>query len=397
MHTDISHTNGKMRVIGLMSGTSLDGIDCADVEIVRSGGQDSLRFLGFHYKPYPEEVRSELLLLAQGEAGGTRRIALANSLLGRLYADAVAEYLETLPLDRRSPDLIASHGQTLYHSLEPEAYLGYPVKTTLQLGEASCLAERFGCPVVSDFRVRDQAAGGLGAPLVPFVEQALNTHPDLDVVYLNIGGISNITFLPAASRGTGAEEILGFDTGPGNMLLDQAVEHHTDGTETYDEDGAYAAKGKVHEELLSRWMQEPFYHLPPPKNAGRENFGSAALTRMRSEAETEGLAFEDLAATLTRLTARVNAEAIRNWCPRIPSRIIVSGGGSRNLQLLRDLAEEAGSIEVVTGDEVLGYPNDAKEAVAFAYLGYKAWRGEPNNVPRATGASHAVVMGKISR
>lgn len=387
----------RMRVIGLMSGTSLDGIDCADVEITRdSDGRDALKLLGFHFKPYPPEVRTDLLELAQGEAGGTRRIALISSLLGMLYADAVEGYLLTLPEDRRYPDLIAFHGQTLYHSLDTEVYLGYPVKSTLQLGEASYLAERFNCPVVSDFRVRDQAAGGLGAPLVPFVEYSLHASSNEDLVFLNIGGISNITFLPATARGEASDEVLGFDTGPGNMLMDQMVERHTAGLETYDKDGGYAAKGSAHMSILDTWMQDPYYHLQPPKNAGRENFGPETLDRLLSDTSEAKLSFEDIMATLTRLTARANAQAIRDYCPRRPARIIVSGGGSRNPQLLADLAEEADGIEVVTGDDVLGYTNDAKEAAAFAYLGYKTWRGETNTLPYSTGASHPVIMGKIS-
>lgn len=382
-----------LSVIGLMSGTSMDGIDLAHVKISRdASGRDHLVFLDFHYKPYPPVLREELLRLAEGNSGGTRSISLVNSLLGQLYAELVAEYIEKQTAGNQQIDLIASHGQTLYHSLEPESYLGYRISSSLQLGEASYLAERFSCPVVSDFRVRDQAAGGLGAPLVPFVEQAFSRDEKANLVYLNIGGISNITYIAHD-----AAQVVAFDTGPGNMLLDQAIERLTNGLETYDPDGSYAAQGSYHAELLAEWMNEPYYKRQPPKNSGRENFGRETVDRMLEQSRALGLSIHDTLATLTRLTARVNAAAIQDFCPGQADKIVVSGGGSRNLQLLRDLREEAPAAEVVTGDEILGYPNDAKEAVAFAYLGYKTYLGETNSVPTATGAEHGVIMGKISQ
>lgn len=382
-----------LSVIGLMSGTSMDGIDLAHVKISRdNSGQDHLEFFDFYYKAYPPALREELLRLAEGNSGGTRSISLVNSLLGRLYADLVEEYMSKQPLERRRIDLIASHGQTLYHSLEPEDYLGYHISGSLQLGEASYLAERFSCPVVSDFRVRDQAAGGLGAPLVPFVEQAFSRDAKSKLVYLNIGGISNITYIADDS-----DDVLAFDTGPGNMLMDQAVELLTNGKETYDENGRYAARGRVHLPLLDKWMNEPYYKRQPPKNSGRENFGRDTIHRMLKQSLEYGLDIYDTLATLTRLTARVNAAAIRDFCPGVVDKIIVSGGGSRNSQLLRDLQEEASAGDVITGDDVLGYPNDAKEAVAFAYLGYRRYLGEVNSIASATGAAHTVAMGKISQ
>lgn len=387
-------------VVGLMSGTSLDGMDAALTEITRDeNGLDHVELLAFSCTPYPEQVREELLLLAGGEYGGSRRLGLMSSLLGQLYTEAVTNLLRTNNFPPHKLDLIASHGQTLYHSLTEETYLGYKAQTSLQLGEPSYLAEAFGCEIISDFRVRDIAAGGLGAPLVPFVEYSLYRDPAKDQVFLNIGGISNITWLPASnasSATSSASGILGFDTGPGNMLIDQAASYFTNGQLTYDRDGRMALAGQTNATLLAELLEDPYYKLPPPKNSGRENFGAATFHKILTRATELGLAPNDLVATLTTLTARVNAHAIETYCPAKPARLIVSGGGSRNPALMAALAKAAPSTEVVTGD-TLGYNNDAKEAVAFAYLGYKCALGEANTLPDVTGARHSVTMGKRSR
>ena len=387
-----SATIDAIHVIGLMSGTSMDGVDCAHVAISRDEqGQDRLQLLGFYAESYPDELRERLLLLAEGNYGGTQEISLMNSYLGLFYTDVIQHYLARSDKPVRI-DLIGSHGQTLYHSLSDEVYLGRSIRSSLQLGEASYLSERFGCPVISDFRVRDQAAGGLGAPLVPFVEYMLNRDPDRDIIFLNIGGISNITYLPCYS-----EAVIAFDTGPGNMLIDQAVREYTDGRMQYDRDGLFASAGRSHDGLLQRWMQHPYFELPPPKNAGRENFGLVTYREMEAEAKSLGLGFEDFVASLTRLTALVNAEAIRTFTPNRARRLVVSGGGSRNKRIMEELRGVLPDMEVVNGDKVFSYPNDAKEAVAFAYLAYRRWRGETNTLSVATGAEHNVMMGKISQ
>lgn len=417
MHAQTSHESQKdaqslmrrfeapfsMDVIALMSGTSMDGLDCAHVRISRStSGQDQIDLLGYISEAYPDALRTELLKLAEGSVGGSRAISLMNTYLGLFYADVVEGYRASVQLERPI-DLIASHGQTLYHSLTDEIYLGRAIRSSLQLGEASYLAERFHCPVVSDFRVRDQAAGGLGAPLVPFVEFMLNRNPEADVIFLNIGGISNISYIPAeraggsdGAEGLEASGVIAFDTGPGNMLIDQAVREHTGGLEHFDRDGRYARRGQVHDGLLQRCLRHPFFELPPPKNAGRENFGLATYQALRAEAVDLGLCFEDFVATLTRLTAEANAAAIRSWTPDRANRLVVSGGGSQNLRMMEELEGVLPEMEVVNGDAVFNYSNDAKEAVAFAYLGFKRFLGETNSLAAATGANHDVSMGKIS-
>lgn len=377
-------------IIGLMSGTSLDGIDAALVYIDNTNGQDCLHFIDSYYEAYPPEVRKELTRLVSGNTGGSRDIALMSSLLGVLYADCVEHFLDKIAFSPDQLTCIASHGQTIYHSLEKEDYLGYQIQNSLQIGEASYLAERFQCPVISDFRVRDIAASGLGAPLVPFVEKSLYQDPNKNLVYLNIGGIGNITYIPKAG-----DDILGFDSGPGNMLIDQAMEILSDGKLHYDEDGNWGAKGTISNELLRRWMSNPYYKQNIPKNSGRENFGQKEVHSMLTDAQELKLSPEDIIASLTHLTAKVNADAIRDFCPSMPDTLIVSGGGSQNPNIMNGLKKELPSVEIITGD-VLGYPNEAKEAVAFAYLGYRRFHEKSNSIPSVTGAKHSVSMGKTS-
>lgn len=379
-------------VIGIMSGTSMDGIDVVLCRILpHATKRDEVQFIDFLMKPYPPQVRERLLLLAEGQYGGTREIALMHALLGELYADTVEALLTQAGYSASDIDLIASHGQTLYHSLEKEHYLGYPIQSSLQLGEASFLASRFQCLVVSDFRVRDIAEGGLGAPLVPFVDYALYGSDSENLVYLNIGGISNITYIPRDGK-----NIIGFDTGPGNMLIDQAVVRYSKGEAEYDHDGLLASQGKVCSELLEKWLAEDYYQQAPPKNSGRENFGHLKLLAYEEDREQLGISYLDFIASLTALTAHCNTRAIKQFCPETPQRIIVSGGGSRNKTLMGALATLNPESVVESGD-VLGYPNDAKEALAFAYLGYRTSINKHNNIPQATGARKEVIMGKISQ
>ncbi len=374
--------------VGLMSGTSMDGIDAALVRIDRDDkGKSAIEYIDFYYEEYPSKVRARLLEVADGAPTDSRELVLLSDLLGRLYTDAVSKLMTNNPDIKL--DFIGTHGQTIYHSLEAEEYLGFDVQSSLQIGEPSYLAEAFSCPVVSDFRVRDIAAGGLGAPLVPFVEYDLYASEE-DIVFLNIGGISNISFISQDPN-----EIIGFDTGPGNMLIDQAIVDITNGEKTYDDSGNFSSRGKTSEELLEFALSNPYYSQEPPKNSGRENFGHERYLELKERAAELNLSDEDFVRTITDLTARINADAIRNYCPRIPAKLIVSGGGSHNKTIIAGLKEELPEVEVELG-EVLQYPNDAKEAIAFAYLAYKTIMEESNNITAVTGAKHPVVMGKIS-
>lgn len=389
--TGSENSSNSYNAIGIMTGTSLDGIDVAFVKISRengnnSKGKDKLEFIDFYFQEYPEEVREYLLYLAQGGSATSRDFILTSQVLGKLYVEAVEGLLSKH--EGVGIDLIGIHGQTIYHSLEKEEYLGMEISASYQIAEPSYLSERFKCPVISDFRIRDIAAGGLGAPLVPFVEYALSADEYNNAVFLNIGGISNITYISED-----VNEIMGFDTGPGNMLIDQAMMDLYD--KTYDKDGEIARSGKVSEELLDKALKNPYYEIEPPKNSGRENFGPETYQYLKAEALKLDLVPEDFVMTLTALTAKVNADAIQKFCPRLPKQLIVSGGGSENGRLMQSLAELLPGVEVLKG-EVLGYPNAAKEAIAFAYLGYKTLLREENTIAQVTGAEHPVVMGKIT-
>ena len=374
-------------VVGLMSGTSADGIDAALTQITGSGLDTKVEQLGFYFLPFDVSTRQAILAICGGETGGTREICLLGTHLGRLYARAVRELLDATGTEK--VDLIGCHGQTVYHIPEETAYLNTSVRGTLQIGDPSYMAEEFGCPVVSDFRIRDMAAGGLGAPLVPYTEFLLYRSEREDVALQNIGGIGNITLLPA---GCTLDEVTAFDTGPGNMVMDALVTKITDGAMNYDEGGRLAASGKVIPQLLEWMLCDPYLAKKPPKTTGREYYGADYVKKL--------LAFgnyplTDVLATATAFTAESIALSLRRFAPRLPARLVVGGGGSRNPTLLRLLQDALPEVTVLTQED-LGFSSDAKEAVAFAILANDALFGSRNNAPAATGAKHGVVMGRIN-
>ena len=378
-----------LRVIGLMSGTSADGMDAALVDISGFGLDTKVTTLGFVSVPYPENVRNEILRLASGKEGGSHDLCLFSFLLGQLSLEACLAVCEQAGVPKESVDLVGSHGQTLWHIPKAEDYLGRPVRGTLQLGEASIICEGLGCPVVSDFRVRDLAAGGQGAPLVPYAEYLLYRQPDKTVGLQNIGGIGNLTVLP---QGGAPEDTFAFDTGPGNMVMDQLMERFTDGKQRYDENGAMAAQGRWDESLLAWMLEDPYLKKVPPKSTGREYYGKEYVDKLLHRAW--GMNPETILATACRFTAECIRAAIESFCPSKPDYLVIGGGGSRNPTLLRDIRAVL-SIPVLLNED-LGYDSDAKEAVAFAVLANECVHGIPNNVPSVTGARHPVVMGKIS-
>ena len=378
-----------MRVIGLMSGTSADGMDAALVDISGYGPETKVRTLGFVSLPYPEEIRKEILRLASGSEGGSHDLCLFSFLLGQLSLEACLTVCDQADVPKESVDLVGSHGQTLWHIPKAETYLVRPVRGTLQLGEASIICEGLDCPVVSDFRVRDMAAGGQGAPLVPYAEYLLYRQPDQTVGLQNIGGIGNLTVLP---QGGTPEDTFAFDTGPGNMVMDQLMEHFTDGTHRYDENGAMAAQGQCDESLLTWMLDDPYLKKAPPKSTGREYYGKEYVDRLLHRAA--GLKPENILATACRFTAECIRTAIESFCPSKPDYLVIGGGGSRNPTLMRDIRAVL-SVPVLVNED-LGYDSDAKEAVAFAVLANECVHGIPNSVPSVTGARHPVVMGKIS-
>ncbi len=385
-----------MIVIGLMSGTSADGTSTAAVSI--AGAPPSLKWeLLMHCDvPHPAALRDAIFASFRPETGTVDRLCALNFALGRAFADAAHQVMAAAGLKPEQVGLIGSHGQTVWH-----APCG-PAASTLQLGEAAVIAELTGIPVVSNFRPRDMAAGGQGAPLVAYVDRLLFSHPERVRALQNIGGIANVTYLPPLPRlageeegGWGGEDAVAFDTGPGNMLLDDAAARATGGAWTYDRDGALAAQGRVDEPLLAELLAEPYLRTPPPKSTGRERFGAQFGARVWQRAAGAGLTPAAIVATLTAFTARSIGQAYRDFLPRRPDEVIVSGGGAQNPTLMAMLRAALAPAHVLTSAE-LGLPVEAKEAVAFAVLAYETWHGRPGNLPAATGAHHPVVLGSIT-
>ena len=364
-----------MIVAGVMSGTSLDGIDVAIVDIRGK----RVHPLAFHSTPYPKSVR-EALLGVSNTMTHTATIARLHFLLGELYADAVMKASR-----RYQPALIGLHGQTIYHEGTPVEYLGRRIASTLQIGEAAVVAERTGVRTISNFRERDIAAGGQGAPLVPYVDYLLFRHARRGRVSLNIGGIANVTIIPA---GPIPGDIIAFDTGPGNMVIDALVAHHTEGGQYFDRNGSIARRGSVHKKLLEAMLSDPYFTRTPPKTTGRERFGQPFVSGLLAT----GIALPDLIATATEFTVQSIALSIRR---AEPHDVIVSGGGVHNRQIMRRLGELLPDASVVNSAE-FGIDPDAKEAIAFAVLAYEFAHGRAANLPSATGARRKVILGKNS-
>ena len=353
-----------MRVAGVMSGTSLDGIDVAIVEIKGR----SVRTVGFESTPYSAQTRAAILAVSDA-ATHTSAISRLNFQLGELYARAVLRAVR-----RFGPvELIGCHGQTIYHE---------GASNTLQIGEAAVIAERSGVAVVSNFRARDIAAGGQGAPLVPYVDYLLFHHRTRTRILLNIGGIANVTVIPAGAK---ARDVVAFDTGPGNMVIDALAREMG---QPYDRGGKIARRGRLNAALLDELLADPYYRRKPPKSAGREQYGAAFIERLKRS----GAPIEDLIATATVLTAASVALAVRHLGR---ADLIVSGGGVHNPQIMAHLAAFLPHLAISTTTDH-GVDADAKEAIAFAVLAYETWRGKPANLPSATGARHAVILGDVT-
>jgi len=384
-----------MLVVGLMSGTSLDGITAALVEIEEAGEgfperpKLRVKLLAHHTRPYPREVREELLALST--AGHVSELANMDLFLGELFAEAALAVVAKAGRDISEVGLIGSHGQTICHF--PGGLADYPFRRpcTLQIGEIDVIAARTGVTTVGDFRPKDMAVGGQGAPLISYVDYQLFWHPALHRVLLNIGGIANVTYIPA---GAPLEGIKAFDTGPGNMVIDGLVRRISNGQLHYDEGGAMAARGRVHPPLLQLLLDHPFITKEPPKTTGREEFGDEFVEEVMAQGRSMGLNDEDLVATVTAFTAEAIAVNCRRFLGPV-DEVIVSGGGAYNRTLMERLAAQFPGIKVTTTQEY-GIPVEAKEAVGFAVLAYQALHRRPNNAPSATGARRPVVMGKIS-
>ncbi|MBL7189412.1 MAG: anhydro-N-acetylmuramic acid kinase [Phycisphaerae bacterium] len=376
-----------MRIVGLMSGTSADGVDVAIVDIA----EREVQLRAFEMFSYPLALRGEILRLCRPESARLDNICHYNFVLGEVFADAIVKLCSKSGISLGSIDLIGSHGQTIYHSPRQRRHGRKAIRSTLQIGEPSVIAQRTGITTVADFRPRDIAAGGEGAPLVPYADHVLFSHDRLVRTVQNIGGIANVTFLPGGCK---SDEILAFDTGPGNMVVDGMIRLATDGKQNFDRGGKMAARGIVDNKLLGEMLQHPFLRRRPPKSTGREEFGAAFAERIRRRAVKKGLPDTDIVATVTALTAQSIAQAYRQFLPVMPDEMILCGGGAHNSTLVEMLRGELADVKMLsTGD--FGISVDAKEAVSFAILAWATIKGMANNVPGATGASQPVVLGKI--
>jgi anhydro-N-acetylmuramic acid kinase len=380
--------------VGLMAGTSLDGVDAALVEISGPMERPKMQLLAFTTTAYARTLHSCLLQIASGGPMVIRELGAAHYKVGEAFARAALDVCKKAKVRPERLSAIGSHGQTVFHQSRGSRSSG---TRTLQIGEAALIAEATGAPVVADFRAADAAAGGEGAPLVPMVDYLLLRDDQKGSVALNIGGIANVTVIPA---GAPPEQVTGFDTGPGNMAIDGVVRHFTHATEAYDAAGRYAAKGKVLEPILQEALRHPFFGRRPPKSAGREQFGEDFVTAYflgRAQGR-----FEDFVRTATELTARSIAGALEQFVfsSLTPGeqlhQLVVSGGGTHNKTLIERIKALLPALDVRRSDDY-GVPVDAKEAIAFAVLADRTLHGLPGNLPSVTGASRAVVLGKVSR
>ncbi len=384
-----------LTVVGLMSGTSADGIDAAVVEISGRPPELNWLLLAQSETSYPDELSERVFAAFRPQTATVDQLCSLNFALGEAFAHAAFQAIKAAGLTPDQVDLIGSHGQTVWHIADG------PDASTLQLGEAAVIAERTGITTVSNFRTRDMAAGGQGAPLVSFLDALLLAHPTEPRAAQNIGGIANVTYLPPTQALSGDDaHPFAFDTGPGNMLIDDAIQRATGGALTYDDGGAFAASGTVNAGLLDELMREPYLAQPLPKTTGRELFGRQYGAQIWERGQELGLGHADLVATVTAFTAESIARAYHDFLPHKPESVFVSGGGALNrtlMKMLSDRLNPEGSIQtrVLTTDDA-GLPADAKEAIAFAVFAYETWHGRPSNLPSATGATHAVSMGTIT-
>jgi anhydro-N-acetylmuramic acid kinase len=384
-----------------MSGTSADGVDvalCRIAPATQPGGTPRLKLLAHRGFPYSPEVRAAVLAAANAPETSTANLARLSWRLGEVYADALTETIARTGIE---PQLIALHGQTLFHETTPTDFLGAPTRSTWQAGEPAVLAERLRLPVVSDFRTADLAAGGQGAPLVPMLDYTLFRHKTRNRILLNLGGIANLTVLPANA---GPEAVLAFDTGPANMVIDACMERLTG--RVYDCGGGVAGRGTTLQKPLKTLLQDPFFAQNPPKSCGREQFGAAFVDHFLSLCSAENAQKRDIIATATALTAESILDAYRRFVwPHLGQKaplakatdLLVSGGGARNVTIMKHLraAFEPLYVNVKTTEDA-GLPIEAKEAAAFALLAWLTWHHLPGNIPAATGATRPVILGRIT-
>lgn len=373
----------KRLVIGLMSGTSADGVDAALVEIKGGFTDTGIKLLGFICYPYPEEFRKKLFKIFDYKNANIEELSQCNFFLGEIFARASLSLIKKAGLPRGKIDLIASHGQTVYHNPDGK------IPSTLQIGEPAVIAELTGITTVADFRPADVALGGQGAPLVPYVDYILFAHPAKNRILLNIGGISNLTYL---KRGCKLHEVLAFDTGPGNMIIDELVRIYTGGEKKYDSSGRLAEKGMVSKKVLNILLKHHFIYKKPPKSTGREDFGKKFTEEILKD--NPRVSILDLITTATIFTAESICVNIEKFLPSRADELILCGGGSFNNFLVGHLKKKLKGVRFYKSDE-FGVPSFAKEAVAFAILGNETILQNASNIPQVSGAKRRAVLGKV--
>ena len=389
-----ARSNKSLRVIGLMSGTSADGIDVAVARI--SGAPPNLRAKLEHATsiPFHRKIRETILRVANGAASSSQEISELNFTLGGLFADATIEACRQFRIPLSSVALIGSHGQTIFHQGSTCRIRGarHPA-STLQIGEPAIIAARTGITTIADFRPADIAVGGQGAPLVPFVDYLLYRNPKIGRVALNIGGIANVTVIPANAK---PENVFAFDTGPGNMIIDALMQHFSAGKSRFDFNAEFAITGTVWPGLLDKLLTDHYFRLRPPKSCGREQFGEAYVKKLLVWAEKRRARPADLVRTATAFTALTIVDAWHRFiAPRAKiNQLIVAGGGAHNPLIMAQLAAALKGVNVSTS-AALGVPEDGKEAFAFAILAYETFHGRPANLPSATGANRRAILGKV--
>ena len=381
-------------VLGLMSGTSADGIDVALVRIPPGpAGSRRARLDNFTTLDFPRDVRAAVLRLAEGAPTTTQELSRLNVRLGQVFAQAALAACRKFRVSPRRIALLGSHGQTVYHQGIPSRFLGARAGSTLQIGEPAVIAAETGITTVADFRPADMAVGGQGAPLVPWVDYLLYRDSRRGRAALNIGGIANLTVIPRAAR---PDQVFAFDTGPGNMVADGLVRYFTQGRRQYDNDAQMARRGRLLPALLDKLLADPYFRLRPPKTAGREQYGAAYVQRILDWRRRHRARPEDLVRTATLLTALSIVDAFHRWVlPRARiQQIIVSGGGARNPLMMAQLAAAMPPIEFLNSD-AFGVPGDAKEAFAFALLANETMHHRTASLPAATGAARPAILGKV--
>jgi anhydro-N-acetylmuramic acid kinase len=375
-----------MKVIGLMSGTSVDGIDAALVEISGTTLDLRVELLAGETYPYPDNLRSQILAVCGGEKLSMQELAELDDGIARCFGRAANE----IQANQSPASLIGSHGQTVFHRPTSSETMGY----SLQLGRGELIASIAQIATIDNFRAADIAAGGQGAPLVPKTDAYLLGHPLEHRCVQNIGGIGNVTYLPPHSQPNWEDKVCGWDTGPGNSLLDLAVTQLSQGKLTFDRDGAWAATGKVCQPLVQKWLEQDYFLSPPPKSTGRELFGVDYLQNCIADGAAYQLAPADLLATLADLTASSIADSYRRFLPQLPDLVLLCGGGSRNLYLHQRLQHHLPNTQIATTDDA-GVNGDYKEAIAFAVLAYWRYREIPGNLPTVTGAKQQMLLGDV--